>query len=168
MSNSTAYTAKIINIYLNFTPFIMIQKCVLFLGTVYWGLLGRQIFNGRNAEISRLFVQYTTSRGWLACSHCRSFLGWVALKIAKSHCIFFLTLIYAEASNTQVSRSKVDFFSASKWPIEHQEELVFGYKNIKTIKNMFIPKGAVYAKVRKKVQDEEKLYHLVGLHLFVS
>ena len=58
--------------------------------------------------------------------------------------------------------------SASKWPIEHQEDLVFGYKNIKTIKNIFIPKGAVYARVRKKVGDEEQIYHLVGLHLFVS
>ena len=58
--------------------------------------------------------------------------------------------------------------SASKWPIEHQEDLVFGYKNIKTIKNIFIPKGAVYAKVRKKVGDEEQIYHLLGLHLFVS
>ena len=60
------------------------------------------------------------------------------------------------------------FFSASKWPIVHQEELVFNYKNIKTIKNMFIPKGAVYAKVRKKVGEKEQIYHLVGLHLFVS
>ena len=45
---------------------------------------------------------------------------------------------------------------------------MFGYKNIKTIKNFFIPKGAVYAKIRKKVGDEEQIYHLVGLHLFVS
>ena len=31
-----------------------------------------------------------------------------------------------------------------------------------------IPKGAVYAKVRKKVGNETQVYHLVGLHILVS
>ena len=120
------------------------------------------IFLGTKTRLIRFFQFEFSHKLYIVCQTLTFFIRTkfcrcVLRKKSNGNIIFMYTLFIFVLK-----------FPASKWPIEHQKPLVFGNVNVKTLGKYHKPKGAVYARIRKKIGSEERVYHVVGLHFFVS